>query len=153
MGNQIRLKTAKANIESLLQNQLNDNIFVKYLTPDARLFFTNNAELKQLRKGEYITPKEFHGSFVWVLSGQIYLIFSRGDVQKHFGTLGKANFFALRRDFEHLKLYIPEDVVTITMGQQDLVTLFKMAPPIQDLLKKTILDIHFKLEELNTYYN
>ncbi len=153
MSNQIKLETTKETIHSLLEQQLSDSIFTKYLTPNAKTFFIQHATLKHFRKEEYLSPNELHGTFFWVLSGTIYLIFSYQEIQKHFGTLEKGKFFALRRDFNQLKLYTPENLVAITLTQEHLLHLFKLAPATTELVKKTILDIHFKLEELKTHYS
>ena len=151
MDNKIKLKTNRATIESLVENNevLKNSIWFKYLTLEAKKYCYGSSKPKTINEGEILYPARDSNKLYFIISGEFYLLFKKGNTQKLIKTLSPGDFFSMRKDFENLLVYPKKRSLVFILDKEELFKTFSYSPQSKVLLKDFFIEIATKLQNLN----
>jgi len=148
--NPIKLKTARATIESLIENNqtLKNSMWFNYLTSEAKKFCYETSKPKTISEGEMLYPARDFNKLYFVMSGEFYILYKNGDEQKLIKSIYPGDFFSMRKDFENLYVYPKKNSLVFVLEQKDLIKTFSLSPQSKEILKDFFIEIASKLKIL-----
>jgi len=151
VNNKIKLKTNKATIASLIENnqKLKDSLWFKYLTDKAKKYCYTTSTPKTINEGEILYPHKDSNKLYFIISGEFYVLFKKGNYQKLIKSLYPGDFFSMRKDFENLLIYAKKSSLVFTLEKEALFETFSLSPQNKNLLKDFFIEIAIELQSLN----
>ena len=151
LDNKIKLKTNRATIESLVENNelLKNSIWFKYLTKEAKKYCYSISKPRTINEGEILYPVRDSNKLYFIISGEFYLLFKKNKVQKLIKTLAPGDFFSMRKDFENFLIYPKKRSLVFILEKEELFKTFSYSPQSKTLLKDFFIEIATKLQTLN----
>ncbi len=151
IDNKIRLKTNRATIESLIENNeiLKNSIWFKYLTLEAKRYCYDTSKPKTINEGEILYPRKDSNKLYFIISGEFYILFKKNNSQKLIKVLSAGDFFSIRKDFENLLIYPKKRSLVFVLEKEELFKTFSYSPQSKKLLKDFFVEIATQLQTLN----
>jgi len=150
VNNSIKLKTNKATIKSLIENNetLKNSIWFSYQTEESKNYCYSISKAKTMNEGEMLYPHRDSNKLYFVISGEFYILYKKGDTQKLIKSIYPGDFFSMRKDFQDLYIYPKKKSLVFILEKDELMKTFSYSPQSKELLKNFFIEIATKLKNL-----
>jgi len=150
INNSIKLKTNKATIKSLIENNenLKNSAWFNYLTEESKTYCYTVAKAKTINEGDLLYPDRDSNKFYFVISGEFYILYKKDNNQKLIKSISPGDFFSMRKDFENLYIYPKKKSLVFVLEKEELVKTFSLSPQSKGLIKEFFIEIATKLKNI-----